>query len=368
MMGTSISKQKALLHRDREENAINTHSLAVLQPPFRLNSVVFAKWNISSKKKPITKMKKTLWKSLTRSFWRYMGCLSKFLSEHYEKLSTSSMGWTPPPKRLTNWHFSFLFFIVIKHAHHGADSAALLPGHMWNRIPCVFATRGCAESWFGIDQVEMKWSPPNCFHLDPFLSFRPPKSSLSLVGSSPNCRHKLIVASDGRHSACKPIAITLLSFHRRCSIFVVAMSSSHRRCCRCRHWCHCCCSCRCCRHCHPHHLCCCCHPHRHPCRRRCCCCCCRRCRYCQYSCFVVVVLVVLLGRQSKEFDQSKPRRYHPWRVDRATALGLAVGWPTALLGRHLVHDVVLSGISLCWAMGVGWRGTLRYPTVISIYS
>ncbi len=28
----------------------------------------FAKWNISSKKKPITKMKKTLWKSLTRSF------------------------------------------------------------------------------------------------------------------------------------------------------------------------------------------------------------------------------------------------------------------------------------------------------------
>ena len=27
MMGTSISKQKALLHRDRKENAINTHSL-----------------------------------------------------------------------------------------------------------------------------------------------------------------------------------------------------------------------------------------------------------------------------------------------------------------------------------------------------
>jgi hypothetical protein len=24
---------------------------------------------------------------------------------------------------------------------------------------------------------------------------------------------------------------------------------------------------------------------------------------------------------------------------------LAVGWPTALLGRHLVHDVVLSEIS-----------------------
>ncbi len=29
MMGTSISKQKALLHRDRKENAINTHSLEI---------------------------------------------------------------------------------------------------------------------------------------------------------------------------------------------------------------------------------------------------------------------------------------------------------------------------------------------------
>ncbi len=29
MMGTSISKQKALLHMDRKENAINTHSLEI---------------------------------------------------------------------------------------------------------------------------------------------------------------------------------------------------------------------------------------------------------------------------------------------------------------------------------------------------
>ncbi len=75
-------------------------SLTVLQPPFRLNSVGFAKWNISLKKKPITKMKKTLGKSSTRSFQRYMGCLSKFLSEHYKKLSESYVGRTPPPKRL----------------------------------------------------------------------------------------------------------------------------------------------------------------------------------------------------------------------------------------------------------------------------
>ena len=56
-----------------------------------------------------------------------------------------------------------------------------------------------------------------------------------------------------------------------------------------------------------------------------------RCRHCQHCRFVKGVLVVLLGGQSKEFNQTKPRRYHPWHVDGATALGLAVGWPTALL-------------------------------------
>ena len=65
------------------------------------------------------------------------------------------------------------------------------------------------------------------------------------------------------------------------------------------------------------------------------------------SSLVVVVLVVLLGCQSKEFDRSKPRRYRPWHGDGAPPLGFAVGWPTALLGRHLVKDVVLSEISWC---------------------
>jgi hypothetical protein len=65
------------------------------------------------------------------------------------------------------------------------------------------------------------------------------------------------------------------------------------------------------------------------------------------SSLVVVVLVVLLGCQSKEFDQSKPRQYHPWHGDGAPPLGFAVGWPTELLGRHLVKDVVLSEISWC---------------------
>ncbi len=39
-----------------------------------------------------------------------MGCISKFLSEQYKKLSESYLGWTPSPKRLTDWHCSFLLF------------------------------------------------------------------------------------------------------------------------------------------------------------------------------------------------------------------------------------------------------------------
>ena len=65
------------------------------------------------------------------------------------------------------------------------------------------------------------------------------------------------------------------------------------------------------------------------------------------SLLVVVVLVVLLSCQSKEFDQSKPRRYHPWHGDGSPPLGFSVGWLTALLGRHLVKNVILSEISWC---------------------
>jgi hypothetical protein len=213
----------------------------------------------------------------------------------------------------------------------------------------AFATRGCAQSGFGIDRVEMKQSPPNRLHLDPFLSFHPPKSSLSLVDSSPNCRHKLIDASsDGWHSVREPIAITSSSsFHPRRSILVVAITLSLFHRCRCRHRClsHRCPSCSRRHHRRRCHLCRCCRRCRHPCRWRRCRRCCRRRRHRRHCRFVEGVLVVLLGGQSKEFNQSKPRRYHPWHVDGATALGLAVGWPTALLGRHLVHDVLLSETS-----------------------
>ena len=78
------------------------------------------------------------------------------------------------------------------------------------------------------------------------------------------------------------------------------------------------------------------------------------------SLLVIVVLVMLLGCQSKEFDQSKPRRYCPWHGDGAPSLRFAVGWPTALLGQHLVTDVVLPEISWCWAVAVG--GKVPYGT------
>ena len=45
--------------------------------------------------------------------------------------------------------------------------------------------------------------------------------------------------------------------------------------------------------------------------------------------------------------QGKPRRYRSWHGDGAPPLGFAVGWPTTLLGRHLVKDVVLLEISWC---------------------
>ena len=191
-------------------------------------------------------------------------------------------------------------------------------------------------------------SPPH----RPFSVFPPPKLSLSLVDSSPNCRHKLIVASDGwrgarKHSACRwpPIAIALSSSirPRRHLIVVIpssslslttsmltpsssssSLSSSSPPLCSTS----------------PLSL----SPSPpslslaslsslSP--------------SSSTSPLVVVVLVVLLGCQSKVFDQSKPRRYRPRHGDGAPPLGFAVGWPTALLGRHLVKDVVLWEISWC---------------------
>ncbi len=91
------------------------------------------------------------------------------------------------------------------------------------------------EDRFGIDWVEMRWSPHNRLDFDHVLLSHLPKLSLSLVDSSPNCPHKLISALDGWYSARKPfacywltIAITLLPSHcHRCHhIVIVPLLSS----------------------------------------------------------------------------------------------------------------------------------------------
>jgi hypothetical protein len=111
---------------------------------------------------------------------------------------------------------------LLQHAYHGTDSPALLPGSMRNRFPCVCHSGMCGKLIWnhssGDEVIFTQLLPPRPFSVFP----SPTKSSLSLVDSSPNCRHELIVSSDGWHSACKPIAIRSLSFHcRRCRYIVV---------------------------------------------------------------------------------------------------------------------------------------------------
>jgi hypothetical protein len=62
---------------------------------------------------------------------------------------------------------------------------------------------------------------------------------------------------------------------------------------------------------------------------------------------VTIDIVAHRRRACRASWLSKPRRYRPWHGDGAPPLGFAVGLPTALLGRHLVKDVVLSKISWC---------------------
>jgi len=45
------------------------------------------------------------------------------------------------------------------------------------------------------------------------------------------------------------------------------------------------------------------------------------------------------------FTSTTKMWYCSWHGDGASALGLAAGWPTALLGGHLLNDVILSEIS-----------------------
>ncbi len=57
-------------------------------------------------------------------------------------------------------------------------------------------------------------------------------------------------------------------------------------------------------------------------------------------CFVIVVLVMLLGGQAEELDQTTPQRHCPWHADGAPTLGLAAWGPAALTRGHHVPDVI----------------------------
>jgi hypothetical protein len=59
-----------------------------------------------------------------------IGCLSIFLSEHNKKIGESYMGKKNLFEVLTNTEYVRPPIGPLNHAHHGADSAALLPGCM----------------------------------------------------------------------------------------------------------------------------------------------------------------------------------------------------------------------------------------------
>ena len=80
--GVGIPKKK--IHLDGISEFSHTSYMLCLKtyrfvyPPFRLNSVIFAKWNISSKKKPLNKNKDNTLKELNEIFlmlfWKYDHC------------------------------------------------------------------------------------------------------------------------------------------------------------------------------------------------------------------------------------------------------------------------------------------------------
>ncbi len=108
-------------------------------------------------------MGNTIWKSKTRSFQWCIGCLSNFLSEHNKNLGESYMGKTPLFEVLTNTEYICPPIGPLNHAHHGANSTALLPGCMWNRMLCVCCSGVGGRliwNWLSWDQLITQSIPP----------------------------------------------------------------------------------------------------------------------------------------------------------------------------------------------------------------
>jgi hypothetical protein len=56
--------------------------------------------------------------------------------------------------------------------------------------------------------------------------------------------------------------------------------------------------------------------------------------------FVIVVVIMLLGSQSEELDQTTPQRHCPWHADGAPTLGSAAQGLVVLTQGHYVFDVI----------------------------
>ena len=173
---------------------------------------------------------------------------------------------------------------------------------------CAFAALGWAESWFGTDQVKMKWSPPNCFHPPTLFCCPISQNCPCLLSNPPQIVGVVFFASDGWCSARELPACRWPP--------IIIPSLLPNLCCQCRHhqhWFH---------HHHIHHP-----PPRCGHHRR------RRqqwwhhCR-CHHWCHlqtiittvdivativvIIVVIFVLLSGQSEQLDQTTPQQHCPF--------------------------------------------------------
>ncbi len=119
--------------------------------PYVLNWVQFEKknmflWKIKIKQKWKKPPEREKW-DLSNGTW--FACI--FLSKHEEKWGESYMRQTPLCATLTDTEYVCPLIGPLNHAHHGANSAALLPGWICRIDSCAFAAMGWADGWFGID-------------------------------------------------------------------------------------------------------------------------------------------------------------------------------------------------------------------------
>ena len=131
------------------EGSQNQEDCALPQPSSDWIHLVL--WNeiFSQKRNPWQKLRTPSEKEKNEIFGMTDGLPIFFLSEDYENWSTRYVlcGPKPPPKQLNDWHPSFLFFVVNKHAYHGANRIALPPRIYVEQLRVVFCGVGRKLIW-----------------------------------------------------------------------------------------------------------------------------------------------------------------------------------------------------------------------------